>query len=161
MSIFKQSKKKGLSPLIATVLLVVFTIGIATIIISWMNTYTKDATLDANADTQSMLDCTNTNIDIDKVYILSENSVKVIARNTGHKPLILKEAFIWDVNGTRCNLNITEETLAESESIELVNDSCLTTFTADCPEFDMATVSTTCSMTSKVEEISNIVCNVY
>ncbi|MBW6462349.1 MAG: hypothetical protein K0B07_04855 [DPANN group archaeon] len=154
------SKKKGLSPLIATILLIVFTIGIATIIISWMNTYTKDATLDANTNTQSMLDCTNTNIDIDKVYILSENSVKVIARNTGHKTLMLKEAFVWDVNGTRCNLNITEEILGKSESIELVNDSCLTTFTTGCPEFGMATVSTTCSMTSKVVELSNIVCNV-
>ncbi len=160
MSIFKQSKKKGLSPLIATVLLVVFTIGIATIIISWMNTYTKDATADANQDTRTMLDCTNTNIDIDNVYILSENSVKVIARNTGHKPLILKEAFVWDVNGTRCNLNITDGLLAESESIELMNDSCTTTFTSGCPEFGMATVSTTCSISSKVETLSSIVCNV-
>ncbi|NOQ55371.1 MAG: hypothetical protein GQ477_01050 [Nanohaloarchaea archaeon] len=160
MSVSKKSKKKGLSPLIATVLLVVFTIGIATIIISWMNIYTKDATLDANQDTQTMLDCTNTNIDIDKVYILSENSVKVIARNTGHKPLILKEAFVWDTNGTRCILNITDSTLDESESIELTNDSCQITFTAGCPEFDMATVSTTCSISSKVEELSDVVCNV-
>ncbi|MCK5062702.1 MAG: hypothetical protein KAR23_02130, partial [Candidatus Aenigmarchaeota archaeon] len=85
--VFLKRKKKGLSPLIAAVLLIVFTIGIATIIMSWINTYTKDTTSEASQNTQDLIDCASTNMDIQDVYILAPTSVKVIARNTGMKPI--------------------------------------------------------------------------
>ena len=158
--VFLNEKKKGLSPLIASVLLIVFTIGISAIIITWMNTYTKEMTYDANKDTSTIVDCTNTNIDIDGTYIITSDDVKTIARNTGHKIIYLKEAYIWDINGTNCNLNITNSELGVAESIQLINDSCDIDFTTGCSEFGKITVSTTCGVTATVDDLSQIVCNV-
>ncbi|MEA2003393.1 MAG: hypothetical protein U9O53_00345, partial [archaeon] len=118
------AQKKGLSPLIAVVLLVVFTIGIATIIMSWMNSYTKDTTYQATQDSAGVIGCAGVNVEIDEVYILSDNTIKVIARNTGLKPLIFKEGYVWDTNGTRCILNVTASTVEKGVSFELINDSC-------------------------------------
>lgn len=159
--VFLKRKKKGLSPLIAAVLLIVFTIGIATIIMSWINTYTKDTTSEASQNTQDLIDCASTNMDIQDVYILAPTSVKVIARNTGMKPIIIKEGHIWDTNGTSCMLNFTASLVDEGISFNLINTTCPITFTAGCPEFQKVTISTTCSgVTSRFEDISKLNCNI-
>ncbi len=159
--VFLKRKKKGLSPLIAAVLLIVFTIGIATIIMSWINTYTKDTTSEASKNTQDLIDCTSTNVNILDVYILAPTSVKVIARNTGMKPIMVKECYVWDTNGTRCMLNFTASMVDEGISFDLINTTCPITFTAGCPEFQKVTISTTCSgVTSRFEDISKLNCNI-
>lgn len=157
---FLKKQKKGLSPLIAAVLLIVFTIGIATIIMSWINAYTKDTTYQASQNTQDVIDCASTNVDIDSVYILSANSVKVIARNSGLKPMLIKEAYMWDTNGTRCILNGTTSLIDKSISFELINASCSISFTSGCLEFDKVTVSNTCGMTARFTDISKLNCNI-
>ncbi len=160
MAHFKR-QKKGISPLIAAVLLIVFTIGISTIIMSWINTYTKDTTSEASRNTQDLLDCASTNVNILDVYILGPTSVKVIARNTGMKPIMIKEGYVWDTNGTRCILNFTTSMIDGGISFDLINTTCSITFNAGCPEFQKATISTTCSgVTSKFEDISKLNCNI-
>ena len=154
-------QKKGISPLIAAVLLIVFTIGIATIIMSWINAYTKDTTSDATKNTEDLIDCAGTNVNILDVYILTPTSVKVIARNTGMKPIMVKEGYVLDTNGTLCMLNFTSSMIDGGMSFDLINTTCPITFTAGCLEFQKATISTTCSgVVSRFEDISKLNCNI-
>ncbi len=157
---YSQNSKKGLSPLVGAVLLIVFTIGIGAIIMSWVNTYTKETTYDASRGSKEVLDCASTNIKIEDIYINSANSVKLILRNTGLKPIQIKEAIVWDVNGTKCLLNFSSSLLDVSAMAELTNNSCPITFTPGCNEFKTATVTTTCSVTSRFEDVSKLTCNI-
>ena len=65
--------KKGVSPLIAVVLLIVFTVAVSTMIMSWMNTYTKDTTTSATTNTNTVIDCSKQVIKIHgKTHIFKE-----------------------------------------------------------------------------------------
>ena len=64
--------KKGVSPLIAIVLLIVFTVAISTLIVAWMYDYTKKTTDAASSGTtgrQGVVSCAGQIIDISNVYI--------------------------------------------------------------------------------------------
>ncbi len=164
----KGTRRKGVSPLIAAVLLIVFTIGVATIVMSWVNEYTKDTTEKASENTDQMMDCANTNIDIKDVYINymgTDTTVKLIAANTGLSDLKVKEAYVMDTNGTRCFMDLTgsdtmdDTVFAKGNSFELINESCGLSFSTGCDGFDKAVVATTCGVSSSFEDAESVVCN--
>ncbi len=64
--------KKGVSPLIAIILLIVFTVAISTLIVSWMYDYTKKTTDVASSGTtgrQGVVSCANQIISISDVSL--------------------------------------------------------------------------------------------
>ncbi len=52
-----KKNKKGISPLIATVLLIGFTVALAAMIISWANKYVRGTTSESESDIQRALKC--------------------------------------------------------------------------------------------------------
>ena len=65
-------EKKGISPLIAVVLLIVFTVAISTLIVAWMYDYTKKTTDAASSGTtgrQGVVSCSNQIIGISEVSL--------------------------------------------------------------------------------------------
>ena len=65
--------KKGISPLIAIVLLIVFTVAISTLIVAWMYDYTKKTTDAASSGTtgrQGVVSCSNQIISISDVSLI-------------------------------------------------------------------------------------------
>ena len=61
--------KKAVSPLIAIVLLIVFTVAISTLIIAWMTEYTKTTTEAASSGTSGVVSCATQTISISDVSI--------------------------------------------------------------------------------------------
>ena len=67
--------KKAISPLIAVILLVVFSVAVSTAILSWLTDYTKTTTEAASSGiigTGGVVDCANQLISIDTVSIVQD-----------------------------------------------------------------------------------------
>lgn len=68
--------KKGISPLIATVLLIGFVVAIAAIVMLWGKGFIEERTAKEGALSKAKLDCTNINIKFIKIdggYVIIEN----------------------------------------------------------------------------------------
>ena len=78
--------KRGISPLIATVLIVGFTIALAAIIISWGQTFTRQIQQDTETWANEQIVCvTEVVFDVSNACDNGTNSVKVTVKNDGSK----------------------------------------------------------------------------
>ncbi len=86
--------RKGMSPLIASVLLIAVTVGVSAILINWMTSYTKSQTSDIS--TQSTSDCTYKNIDFTETpsYDSDAENVTLYLENSGSKVVNVTDEYI-------------------------------------------------------------------
>ncbi len=104
---------KDISPIVVGVLLVAFTVAIATIIGGWFGTFTRETTSKVNNQTDISLACATANIEIDTVYLTprSTATVRVPVRNTGFINLQILSAQLYDWCGnnfTAANIPMTD-----------------------------------------------------
>ena len=62
-------KMKGISPLIAAVLLIAFTVAIATLVMGWFSTFTRTTTTSVTNSTSLAINCADARVTIRDVYI--------------------------------------------------------------------------------------------
>lgn len=76
---------KGLSPLVATVLLIVIVVSIATLVTGWVTTFTRQSQETATNRTTSAIDCSGASISIRSVFVTNgtAGSAAVLVENTG------------------------------------------------------------------------------
>jgi len=76
---------KGISPLVAAVLLIAFTVAIATIVMGWMGTFTRSTTETITNRTDLAIDCASAGINIEDVYVTAgeDGTARVVIKNTG------------------------------------------------------------------------------
>ena len=105
--------KKGVSPLIAVVLLIVFTVAVSTMIMSWMNTYTKTTTSSASANTDTVITCSQQIVNIPTTGVVYNTSGYVIVNveNNGQTNTTIKKVLAYDKNGLSCDLGLGDTIL--------------------------------------------------
>ena len=133
-------KKKGVSPLIASVLLIVFTVVVGSFILTWLMNYNNTNTDKAEKDTLYVLNCSNQNVNINSVTKDGGN-ITLFVENRGKESLRLKTVTLTDTNGNMCSHSVS--TTIDGGGMEKVN------FTdTDCSSVSdshyTARVSTTC-----------------
>jgi flagellin-like protein len=81
--------KKGISPLIAEVLLIGFTVAVASIIILWVTGFTKTSTKTISSQAETQMACTYAGIDFygSVTYNSTSGTLFGYLRNTGNIPL--------------------------------------------------------------------------
>ncbi len=105
--------RKAVSPLISAVLLIVLVMAIATIIMSWMTSYTKDVTDEATTTSDTLVSCSGAVVDISSLYILNgsvtdnNQSFKITINNIGLVELELTEILLTNNTGDTCTFNLT------------------------------------------------------
>ena len=77
--------KRGVSPLIATVLIIGFTVALAAIIFTWGSSFVKDTTEQTSQNARSSLSCTLINYDAEfnndcSFFIISNNAEVVLSK---------------------------------------------------------------------------------
>ena len=107
-------KRKAISPLIAVVLLVVFTIGIGIIVSSWLSSYTKSTTESAGTASSEVVSCAKQIIDITDVRGTNDGGLKVRVTNIGQSTTTVAKITALDSNSnewivTNTTLNTEEE----------------------------------------------------
>jgi len=85
-------KKKGISPLIATVLLISFTVGIVSLVMIWGRTYVTEKTEQQGISADASMSCVNMKITVDKSCRTDDNTVLLTIRNLNSENI---DAFIF------------------------------------------------------------------
>ena len=132
--------KKGVSPLIAAVLLIAFTVSVSMIIMGWFSTFTRTATANISATTTEAIGCNAASINIEHVYS-SGTTGTIVVKNTGFKDVTVQGMIVNSTGGT-CS-NTTGGTLSKGSIMTLTISGCAPTDMADA-YFDRAIVTTDC-----------------
>ncbi len=130
---------KALSPLIAVVLLIAIAVLAASLINSWLTTYTKEASYSVSTKSDDVVQCGV--IDIDDVYIAG-NTSRIIVRSVSSKDTIISASVVSKtgeeaVNITQLPVNI------DKGQIKIIEFN-LTGKINSCANFSQAVVSTKC-----------------
>jgi len=94
--------KKGISPLIAEVLLIGFTVAVASIVILWVTGFTRTSTKTITIQAETQLSCTYGGVDFygNVIYNLTSQTLSGYLKNTGNIPLANITFQIIYTNGT-------------------------------------------------------------
>lgn len=133
---------KGVSPLIASVLLIAFTVAVATLIMGWFTTFTRTTTTNVSAQAEDVVGCSSASIQIRHVY-----DGIVLVENTGFKDFTTVVAAIINNTGGICNSTATSLARGEIKAISVSGD-CGTDL--DDTTFDRAIVTTECGGVSDI-----------
>jgi flagellin-like protein len=93
-------QRKGLSPLIAAVLLIAFTMAVAAILTAWVSNFTKGQTEKAQVF-EEQINCAYVNIDNDPNfagYDSADQILRVYIKNTGPIQIELKNITVWKLS---------------------------------------------------------------
>ncbi|MDD3264034.1 MAG: hypothetical protein PHT94_04025, partial [Candidatus Nanoarchaeia archaeon] len=114
--------KKGVSPLIATVLLIAFTVAIGSVVMNWGTSYIKEEQVKATSTSDVRLTCaTNVNLKLMKISNLQDYCYTNDSENVTISVRLTKGIEV--LKGIRVNMisNSTSKTLDYSQYIEDLN----------------------------------------
>lgn len=140
---------KGISPLIASVLLIAFTVAIATLVFSFLSTTVRQTTTTTSNRTTEALECSAASVNIEDVYVSGGSgaaTVRVIVKNTGFtNDLSLVSASVYNdtgVNFSTSDIPVTDFDRGEIATLTFTN---VNLSGGGCPTaFSQAIVTTSC-----------------
>jgi flagellin-like protein len=138
---------KGISPLIASVLLIAVTVALSTIIMGWVGTTTSDTTSTVSNKTSEAVSCASADISIDSVYIVG-TTARAIVKNSGFSDNVrLISAVLVNNTGESLNTSTTLDTdFDRGEIISVLFSSP----TISCANFTKVIVSTSCGSVNRM-----------
>ena len=138
--------RKGISPMVATVLLIVFAIALGGIIFSWLTNYSSQTTQETSAASGELADCAKAGITIDAVYkhATANEVVKVDVRNTGQTETTPQTVTVSSATGS-CTLTGSAGALAVGgvRTYSIANCAAVT-----CSSYANTRITTTCGSVS-------------
>src|SRR3989344_8019200 len=100
----RKKSSKGISPLIAAVLLIAFTVAIATLVMGWFSQLTRTTTTTVSNKTTEAVACSNAQVSIDGVYIrlnATESDARVLVKNSGFSNLGITSLQAYNTTGAK------------------------------------------------------------
>ena len=119
-------EKKGISPLIATILLIGFTIVLAVIVLQWGTTFFEDTTDKTGCDVDLNMECAGLDIEFTKAELITNNLTLTIYNKAG--VTIDKDSEITVMLGgnkttASCELNLADD-IEPFETGTATDDDC-------------------------------------
>ena len=138
---------KGISPLIASVMLVAITVAVGVFIAGWSQQFIHTTTKNVGNKTTEAIDCSAANVDIQDVYVTAgtgAGSANVIVKNTGYaNNLVIKSAQLFNKTGGNFTASGLPISGFSKGSIVALNFANITV--VSCPtDFSQVIVSTNC-----------------
>lgn len=99
---------KGISPLIASVLLIAFTLSVAAIIGSWLTSMTKTTTDTVGGELAKQVNCSKVTLDVIDALCHSTTNVTVSIQNIGPISLTNPSFYMRTTDQTACVSNQTD-----------------------------------------------------
>ncbi len=135
---------KGLSPLIAVVLLIAISVLVASLIATWITSLTKEQQTTISNRSEEITGCAGHDIRIEDVYLdFITNRSRVTVRNTGQVDGKIISAIMTNQQGVNSTLNTSLPltiTKGELKTIEFVLNGTISA----CVNFSQVRVSTQC-----------------
>ena len=139
--------RKGVSPLIASVLLVTFTIALGSLILGFFTGTTNKLAEDTEKGRQETAECTYKSAKISDIFINTSGTFQTIrasVTNDGNGNLTLRSAAVYDTAGNKCPFNAGGNVLEPGDTKLYTNSTDCTIFSSQCTDFAYAEVTTTC-----------------
>ena len=138
---------KGITPLIAAVMLVAITVAVGVFIAGWSQQFIHSTTKNVGNKTTEAIDCSPANIDIQDVYVTAgtgTGSANVIVKNTGYaNNLVITNAQLFNRTGGNFTASGLPITGFNKGSIAAINFVGITV--VSCPtDFSQVIVATNC-----------------
>src|SRR3989338_6986080 len=137
-------KRKGVSPLIAAVLLIAFTVAIATLVMGWFSTLTRTTTTTVTNKTTESIACSSAQLSIDDVYIrlnATESDVHVIVKNPGFTPLGITSLQAYNTTGSNFSTGFSAGTMTKGS---IVSYNITLASIPTCATFSKVIVTSNC-----------------
>ncbi len=145
------TNSKGVSALLAAVLLIAVTVAIATLVMGWLATITRATQVTVSNRTVEAVDCSSASLVIDEVYIDSgiNQTQRVIIRNSGQTDnLQIIAAQIYNSTGGNFSANslpIQNFNRGNVTTLVFIDRLANITVVDSCPgAFSRVLVSTNC-----------------
>jgi len=137
---------KGISPLLASILLIAITVTVASLASGWFTSTIRSSAATTSNRTEEALDCAGSSISIDDIYITGTASatIKAVVRNNGQTDgLTIQSAQAFNRTGGNFTSTSTPVTSLNRGSIATL--SFVTGSFASCPAaFSQLLVTTNC-----------------
>ena len=166
-------KKKAVSPMIASVLLIMFVIALSTIIVNWLKGYAKDQTEATDIMTDANTNCIKQNIRINTVWMMKNSSsldstVRLLVDNSGSVSANVSSVEVFTIYGESCTLasSTGSDTVGAGDQIIWENTSCAVLYDGgtsvnNCTsKFTEIRATTTCGNTHVFTDSSKVKCQV-
>ena len=168
-----KSKKKGISPMIASVLLIMFVIALSTILVNWLKTYATDQTEETDIMTAAHTDCIKQNIRINTVWMVENSTasatvpehttVRLLIDNTGSVSTNVSSVEVFNIYGETCTLasSTGSDTVGAGDQVIWENTSCTVIYTGstNCTDkFTELRATTNCGNTHVFSDSSKVKC---
>ncbi len=100
---------RGISPLIAAVMLMAFTVAIATLIMGWYSSTARSTTSSITNHTTTAVGCADARLSIKEVFVESSNNatVTVVIQNTGFGPIDIQDVQVFNKTGHNTSTGFT------------------------------------------------------
>jgi len=139
--------KKGISPLIATILLIAFVIAVGGILSGWLISFSKERTEEARTKGEMDIKCSYSALRItDADWNSSETKLSLIVENRGSEELSdFRMVVIYD-NNTAITLKVTPSTTLSPGDVEVFYNDTV----SDCSKIDQVIFySNTCPVDAR------------
>ncbi len=119
-------KKKGVSPLIATVLLIAFAVALGAVVMNWGRTYVEETADKAKQTSDTKVSCSmdiamkyvTINGDKQLCYNETENYIQFTLLNTGTKNIELLQAIIIGADSIYVNSSLDNSSILASHPLK-------------------------------------------
>lgn len=144
-TVLRHSVSKGISPLLASVLLIAVTVAIATLVMGWVSTITRTSQVTVSNRTTEAVNCASAAVVIDDVYISTgARTASVIVRNSGQTD-DLQLTFAPLFNSTGNSVSPSESLpVTDFDRGEIQTFTYTSTGISTCANFSRAIVATNC-----------------
>ena len=148
---------KGVSPLIAAVLLIAFVVTVAMVVMGWFSSFVRTVTQNVSQSGQEAVGCATAAIELDHVYVNTKaNTTQFIVKNIGGVTLVVK-GLIVNTTGVAC-INNTGVSIPSGGVGTLYFSDCTginsTTFSRAMITTNCAGIDDTVTSLSKVTFVS-------
>ena len=165
----RNNKRKAISPMLASIFLIMFVIALSTIVVNWLKGYTQDQTEETDVMTAANTNCIKQNIRINRVYMVknttaTDMTVRVLMDNTGTVAANVSSIETFDIYGSTCTLASTsgsstvgagDQIIWENTSCSMLYDDTVTTCT---DKFQEIRATTTCGNTHVFNTVADVNC---
>jgi len=139
--------KKGISPLIASVILIAFVIAVAAIAGNFFTGFTEKQKVTVETKGGALVDCSVTRMEIDPDTIDTSSGVSFVATNMGEEDIANLKITLYDTSGNVETVDPDTTTLLKGSYEKLTNSTAFSTVnptnaykiilrTTDCPGVD-------------------------
>jgi len=137
--IFMRKKKKGISTFIAVSILLVLTIGISFLVLTFLANLTETSTIKINQNGEKSVSCGGAQLFIDKDEIDITNSLNVTVENIGQTDLTNLKIVAYNETGAY-TYNTTPSSIQRGTKVTITSDGVpqgtvtkIKVYSEDCP----------------------------